>query len=108
MTDRKLDGKVAVITGGSSGIGLATARLFIAHGAHVVIAGRNEAALQSAKRDLGGNVFTVRADVSRPAELKLLMRTAHDALGPIDVLFANAGISECPDIFDTGESFLTS
>lgn len=105
MSDRKLEGKVAVITGGASGIGLATARLFIANGASVVIAGRNTVALRSAQKALGDRAMPVRADVSRPADLKVLMQAAHDALGPIDVLFANAGISECPDIFDTDETF---
>lgn len=105
MLDRKLDGKVVVITGGSSGIGLATARLFIAHGARIAIAGRSEETLQSAREALGGNVLAVRTDVGRAADLRALMNTVHDALGPIDVLFANAGISECPDIFETGEAF---
>lgn len=105
MLDRKLNGKVAVITGGSSGIGLATAQLFQAHGARVVIAGRSEASLNTARQILGGDVLSVRTDVQHPEELRALMQTATRSFGPIDVLFANAGISECPDILDTPESF---
>ncbi|WP_133650395.1 SDR family NAD(P)-dependent oxidoreductase [Paraburkholderia flava] len=102
---RRLDGKVAVITGGSSGIGLATAQLFRRHGARVVLAGRNEGALHAAQRAVGGDTLAVRADVSRVADLRMLMETTANAFGKIDVLFANAGLSECPDVLDTDESF---
>jgi NAD(P)-dependent dehydrogenase (short-subunit alcohol dehydrogenase family) len=105
MREKKLDGKVAVITGGGSGIGLATARLFRANGARVVIAGRSEASLTAARQILGDGVLAVRADVQRPEELRALMHSARQSFGPIDVLFANAGISECPDIFETPEAF---
>jgi NAD(P)-dependent dehydrogenase (short-subunit alcohol dehydrogenase family) len=105
MGEGKLKDKVAVITGGSSGIGLAVARLFREQGAHVVIAGRGGASLTRAKRELGGDTLALRADVSQPDEMKALMRAAGETFGPIHVLFANAGMSDCPDILDTDEAF---
>ncbi|WP_394781729.1 SDR family NAD(P)-dependent oxidoreductase [Undibacterium sp.] len=105
MNSKKLDGKVAVISGGSSGIGLATARLFREHGATVVIAGRDQSRLDGARASLGSDVLAVRADVSQPAQVKELMQIAGAAYGSIDILFANAGISECPDILETDEAF---
>jgi len=105
MKAGKLQDKVCVITGGSSGIGLATARLFLNEGARVVIAARGARGLDAAKRSLGGSVTTVQADVSLPDELKTLMDGVGRSHGQIDVLFANAGISECPDILKTDEAF---
>jgi len=105
VTEGKLDGKVAVITGGSSGIGLATAHIFRQQGAQVVIAGRNESALAAARDAIGGNTLAVCADVAKPDDLHGLMQTVGNCFGRIDVLFANAGMSECPDILDTDEAF---
>ena len=70
---KKLEGKVAVITGGSSGIGLATAKRFVEEGAHVVITGRREKDLKEAAAFIGGNVTTVAGDVSRLEDLDQLM-----------------------------------
>jgi len=89
---KKLDGKVAVITGGNSGIGLATARRFVAEGAHVFITGRRQAELDMAVRQVGRNVTAVRGDVSNLADLDRLFATVKQQQGRLDVLFANAGI----------------
>jgi NAD(P)-dependent dehydrogenase (short-subunit alcohol dehydrogenase family) len=90
MSDR-LDGKIAVITGGTSGIGLATAKLFAAEGAHVFITGRRTEALRAAEAEIGGNVTGVQADSSNSADLDRLYQQVRNEAGRIDVLFANAG-----------------
>jgi NAD(P)-dependent dehydrogenase (short-subunit alcohol dehydrogenase family) len=87
----KLDGKVAVITGGSSGIGLATAKRFVQEGAHVVITGRREKELKEAAAFIRRNVTTVAGDVSRLADLDRLYAVVKEKHGHIDILFANAG-----------------
>jgi len=88
---KKLEGKVAVITGGSSGIGLATARRFVQEGAEVVITGRREQELKDAAASINGNVTTVMGDVSRLDDLDRLYAVVKEKHGHIDILFANAG-----------------
>jgi NAD(P)-dependent dehydrogenase (short-subunit alcohol dehydrogenase family) len=88
----KLEGKVAVITGGNSGMGLATAQRFVAEGAYVFITGRRQAELDKAVKQIGRNVTGVRGDVSDLADLDRLYATVKEKKGVIDVLFANAGI----------------
>jgi NAD(P)-dependent dehydrogenase (short-subunit alcohol dehydrogenase family) len=88
---KKLDDKVAVITGGSSGIGLATAKRFVEEGAHVVITGRRAKELEDAAALIGGNVTTVVGDVSRLEDLDRLYAVVKEKHGHIDILFANAG-----------------
>ncbi len=90
----KLDGKVAVVTGGSAGIGLAAAKRLAADGAHVFITGRRERELQDAVASVGGNVTGVRGDVANLADLDRLFATVKESKGRIDVLFANAGVAE--------------
>ena len=90
----KLDGKVAVITGGTSGIGLATAKRFAAEGAKVVVTGRRQAELDAAVKDIGGNAVGVRGDVANLADLDRLYATVKEKHGRVDVLFANAGGGE--------------
>ncbi len=90
----KLDGKVAVITGGNSGLGLATAEQFVAEGAFVFITGRREAELNAVARQLGPNAFPVPGDVTRLADLDRLYATVQREKGKLDIVFANAGIAQ--------------
>jgi NAD(P)-dependent dehydrogenase (short-subunit alcohol dehydrogenase family) len=89
---KKLEGKVAVITGGNSGIGLASARRFVAEGAHVFITGRRQAELDEAVTQIGRNVTAVQGDVSHLTDLDRLFATVKQQEGRLDVLFANAGV----------------
>ncbi len=89
----KLQGKVAVITGANSGIGLATAKLFLEEGAKVVLSGRRETALQEATENLTGEFITVVADVAKQEDNKRLIQETVDKFGKIDVLFLNAGVA---------------
>jgi NAD(P)-dependent dehydrogenase (short-subunit alcohol dehydrogenase family) len=91
---KKLSGKVAVVTGGNSGIGLATAKRFVAEGAHVFITGRRQAELDAAVKEIGDNVTAVQGDVSNLADLDRLYAKVKQEKGRIDVLFANAGGGE--------------
>lgn len=101
----RLSGKTAVITGGNSGIGLQTARAFVAEGAQVVIFGRNQKTLDDAAKQIGGGVVAVQGDVTRQADLDRLFATAKETFGGIDVLFVNAGIAKPSAIGETTEEF---
>ena len=90
----KLKGKVAVITGGNSGIGLATAKRFVAEGAFVFITGRRQAELDAAVKQIGANVAAVQGDAANLADLDRLYSTVKQRKSRIDVLFANAGVAE--------------
>ena len=90
----KLGNKVAVITGGNSGIGLATAREFVANGAKVAIFGRDRATLDKAAAELGADALAVQGDVRKLADLDRLFAETHRRYGQIDVLVANAGIAK--------------
>jgi NAD(P)-dependent dehydrogenase (short-subunit alcohol dehydrogenase family) len=98
----KLEGKVAVITGGSAGIGLAVAKLFAAEGAYVFITGRRQKELDDAVKEIGDNVTGVQGDVADLADLDRLYETVA-ANGRIDILFANAGIGEFARLEDVTE-----
>jgi len=88
----RLQGKKAFITGGNSGIGLATAKLFVDEGAEVIITGRNQETLDEAVKFLGAKAHGIRADVTDSASRKAAFKTAAEKFGKLDVLFANAGI----------------
>jgi len=90
----RLKGKVAVITGGNSGIGLATAKEFVANGAKVAIFGRSQKTLQQAADALGGDVMAIQGDVRKLADLDRLFVESNKRFGQIDVLVANAGIAK--------------
>jgi NAD(P)-dependent dehydrogenase (short-subunit alcohol dehydrogenase family) len=89
---KKLEGKVAVITGGNSGIGLATARRFVAEGAHVFITGRRQPELDEAVMQIERNITGVQGDVSNLTDLDRLFAMVKQQQGHLDVLFANAGV----------------
>ena len=91
--NKKLQGKVAVITGGTSGIGLATAKLFVKEGAYVFITGRRQKELDEAVKAIGSNATGVQGDVARLADLDRLYE-AVKTKGRIDIVFANAGAAE--------------
>jgi NAD(P)-dependent dehydrogenase (short-subunit alcohol dehydrogenase family) len=89
----KLDGKVALVTGGSSGIGLATAKQFVNEGAHVFITGRREPELAAALKEIGRNVSSVQGDVSNLNDLDRLFAQIKRGRGKLDIVFANAGVA---------------
>jgi NAD(P)-dependent dehydrogenase (short-subunit alcohol dehydrogenase family) len=91
---KKLEGKIAVITGGNSGIGLATAQRFVSDGAYVFITGRRQSELDEAVKQIGTNVSGVQGDVSNLADLDRLYAAVKKQKGRIDILFANAGVGE--------------
>jgi len=90
----KLTGKIAVITGGSSGIGLATAKLFVQEGAYVFITGRRQTELEKAKAEIGKNVTAVQGDVAQLSDLDKLYAAVKSEKGVLDIVVANAGIVE--------------
>src|SRR2546427_2245244 len=87
----KLDGKIALVTGGNSGIGLATAKQFVNEGAYVFITGRREAELARAVQEIGRNVTGVQGDVSNLGDLDRLFGQIKREKGKLDIVFANAG-----------------
>jgi len=100
----RLEGKVAVVTGGNSGIGLATAKRFQEEGAKVAISGRSRKTLDEAVETIGNGVLAIQADVANLAELDKLYGEVSKKLGKIDVLFVNAGVAKFAPIAETPES----
>jgi NAD(P)-dependent dehydrogenase (short-subunit alcohol dehydrogenase family) len=94
----KLDGKVAVITGGSDGMGLATAKLFTREGAKVVITGRDQATLDAAAQSIGGGADAIRSDMSKMTDIEALREFVEKKHGRVDIIFANAGAAR-PNMF---------
>ncbi|MDQ1409864.1 MAG: hypothetical protein QOJ41_1599 [Acidobacteriaceae bacterium] len=91
---KKLEGKTAVITGGTEGIGLATAKLFVKEGAYVFITGRRQKELDEAVKAIGSNVSGVQGDIAKLGDLDRLYETIAKVKGRIDIVFANAGVAE--------------
>jgi len=100
---KRLEGKVALVTGGNSGIGLAAAKRLREEGARVAVSGRNQKTLDDAVKSLGSDVLAVNADVSKAADLDKLLAAVSKQFGKIDVLFANAGIYKFAPFADTSE-----
>jgi NAD(P)-dependent dehydrogenase (short-subunit alcohol dehydrogenase family) len=100
---KKLEGKVAVITGGNSGMGLATAQRFVAEGAYVYITGRRQKELDEAVKLIGKNVTAVQGDVANLADLDRLYEIVKQKHGRVDIVFANAGAGELVPIAEVTE-----
>jgi NAD(P)-dependent dehydrogenase (short-subunit alcohol dehydrogenase family) len=101
---KRLEGKVALVTGGNSGIGLASAKRLYEEGARVAISGRNQKTLDDAGKAIGPGALAVKADVSSAADLDRLYATVSKKFGKIDVLFANAGIYKFAPFQATSEA----
>jgi len=97
--------KVAVVTGGNSGIGLATARAYVREGAKVAITGRSDATLKAAQKELGPDVLAIKADFSKVAEIASAMDRIKERFGRIDALFVNAGIGKFVPFEEVTEEF---
>lgn len=98
------NGKVAVVTGGNSGIGLATAKELSANGAKVVIAGRDQKTLEEAVQAIGNDSFGVKTDISKLSEIENLFKEASQKFGKIDILFVNAGIAKFAPLEESDEA----
>ena len=99
----KLEGKIAVITGGSSGIGLATAKRFVYEGANVFIFGRRQNEIDAGVSEIGKNVIGIQGDVSNITDLDRLFDVVKDQKGHLDILFANAGIAQFAPLGEISE-----
>jgi NAD(P)-dependent dehydrogenase (short-subunit alcohol dehydrogenase family) len=101
---RRFQDQVVVVTGGNSGIGLATARAFRAEGAKVVVTGRDEATLEAVGRELAGDGLALRSDASSSEDVEALVRQVRERFGRIDVLFVNAGIAKFAPVDESSEA----
>jgi NAD(P)-dependent dehydrogenase (short-subunit alcohol dehydrogenase family) len=105
---KRLSGKVALVTGGNSGIGLATAKQLVEEGAEVFITGRRQAELDAAAKSLGAGVHAVRADSSKLEDLDKLFEQIRASKGKLDIVFANAGVAEFSPIGSISEQHYDS
>jgi NAD(P)-dependent dehydrogenase (short-subunit alcohol dehydrogenase family) len=101
----KLDGKIALITGGSTGIGLAAAKLFQQEGAQVIVTGRNAGSIAAAQKELGAGAMAMASDTSKLPEIASLIGDIRQKFGRIDIVFANAGIARFQPFGEIEESF---
>lgn len=101
---KRLEGKVAVVTGGNSGIGLATAKRFLEEGAKVAISGRNQKTLDEAVKYLGNGTLAVKADTAKLEEIEKFLGQVNSKFGKIDVLFVNAGVAKFAPLNQTVEA----
>jgi NAD(P)-dependent dehydrogenase (short-subunit alcohol dehydrogenase family) len=104
----KLEGKIALITGGSSGIGLATAKRFVNEGAHVFITGRRDGELSAAVKEVGRSITGVRGDAANLADLDRLFAQIKEEKGRLDVVFANAGVARYAPFGEVTEELFDS
>lgn len=101
----KLQNKIALITGGTTGIGLATAKLFQEEGAQVIVTGRTPATLEAARKELGGKALAIQSDTSRIEDITTLIAEIKAKFGRIDIVFANAGVARFAPFEKSAEAF---
>jgi NAD(P)-dependent dehydrogenase (short-subunit alcohol dehydrogenase family) len=101
----KYEGKTAVVTGGTTGIGFATAKLLVTEGARVLVTGRNERAIEAARSELGSRAVVLRSDTASLADIDALADKARETLGAIDFVFVNAGIAKFVPLEQVTEAF---
>ena len=94
MTAQRFQGKIAVVTGGNSGIGLGVAKAYAQEGARVAITGRNEKTLDSAAKEIGNGTLAIQSDAGKVAEIEAAMKKIKERFGRIDALFVNAGVAK--------------
>jgi len=100
----RLEGKIALITGGSTGIGLGTAKLFQAEGAQVIVTGSKPATVAAAQKELGPKALAVVSDTSKLSDIEALINTVKSKYGRIDILFANAGVAQFAPLGEVTEA----
>jgi NAD(P)-dependent dehydrogenase (short-subunit alcohol dehydrogenase family) len=105
MNSQRFRGKIAVVTGGNSGIGLGVAKAYAQEGAQVAITGRNEKTLKIAAKEIGDGTLTVQSDVRKVAEIEAAMREIKERFGRIDALFVNAGVGKFVPLEEVTEAF---
>jgi NAD(P)-dependent dehydrogenase (short-subunit alcohol dehydrogenase family) len=105
MNSQRFRGKVAVVTGGNSGIGLGVAKAYAQEGAQVAITGRNEKTLKIAAKEIGDGTLTVQSDVRKVDEIESAMREIKERFGRIDALFVNAGVGKFVPLEEVTEAF---
>src|ERR671925_630597 len=105
MSAQRFQGKVAVVTGGNSGIGLGTAKAYAREGALVAITGRDEKTLQAAAQEIGPGTLAIKSDVGKISEIENMVATIRDKFGRIDALFLNAGIGQFMPLEQITETF---
>lgn len=106
ITMSRLNGKFALVTGGTSGIGFATAQLFVQEGAKVAITGQNQERLDQASKALGADTLAIRADVRSLTDLDTVFAQIKERWGRLDTLFVNAGITQFKPLLDVDEAFI--
>ena len=94
MTAQRFQGKVAVVTGGNSGIGLGVAKAYAREGAQVAITGRNEKTLEAAAKEIGDGTLAIQSDAGKVAEIETAMKKIKERFGRIDAMFVNAGVAK--------------
>ena len=105
MNAQRFQGKVAVVTGGNSGIGLGVAKAYALEGAQVAITGRNQKTLEMAAKDIGSGTFAIQSDAGKVAEIESAIKKINERFGRIDALFVNAGVGKFVPLEEVTEQF---